>query len=50
MSDRAEELSRAHLGGHHYIFTVEASREVDTVIAAYREGRPIRGEVRRMAK
>lgn len=50
MSDRAEELARAHLGGHHYIFTVEPPREVDTVIAAYREGRPLCGEVRRMAK
>ena len=50
MSDRADELSRAHLGHHHFIFTVEPPAEVDRVIAAYRDGRPLSGEVRRMLK
>ena len=50
MSDRMDEVSRAHLAGHHFIFTVEASEEVDRVIAAYREGKPLGGEVRRMVK
>jgi putative protease len=50
MSDRMDEVSRAHLSGHHFIFTVETSREVDRVIAAYREGKPLGGEVRRMVK
>ena len=50
MSDRSDDLSRAHLAGHHFLFTVESPREVDRVIAAYREGKPIGGEVRRMLK
>jgi hypothetical protein len=50
MCDRMDEVSRAHLSGHHFIFTVEASEEVDRVIAAYREGKPLGGEVRRMVK
>jgi hypothetical protein len=29
---------------------VEASEEVDRVIAAYREGKPLGGEVRRMLR
>jgi hypothetical protein len=31
-------------------FSVGASEEVDRVIAAYREGKPLGGEVRRMVK
>ena len=50
MSDRADELSRARLGQHHYIFTVESPAEVDKVISAYQNGRPLGGEVRRMLK
>ena len=50
MSDRMDEVARAHLSGHHFIFTVESPREVDRVIAAYREGKPLGGEVRRMVK
>ena len=50
MSDRGEELSRTHLFHHHFLFTVESPREVDRVITAYREGRPLGTEVRRMAK
>ena len=50
MSDRMDELSRAHLRHHHFIFTVESPSEVDKVILAYREGKPLGGEVRRMLK
>lgn len=50
MSDRPDELARAGLAEHHYLFTVESPREVDRVMAAYREGLPLGGEVRRMVK
>ncbi len=50
MSDRADELARTGLRLHHYLFTVEAPAEVNAVIAAYRNGRPLGGEVRRMLK
>ena len=50
MSDRMDDLARAHLGHHHYVFTVESPAEVDRVIAAYRERKPLPGEVRRMVK
>ena len=50
MSDRMDDLTRAHLHTHHYIFTVESPAEVDRVITAYRERKPLAGEVRRMLK
>ena len=50
MSDRPDELFRARLGGHHFIFSVESPAEVDRVITAYRENRPLGQEVRRMLK
>lgn len=50
MSDRADELLRARLSQHHYIFSVESPAEIDRVITAYREGRPLGTEVRRMLK
>ena len=50
MSNRADELSRVGLGRHHFIFSVETPAEVDRVIGAYRDGRAIGGEVRRMLK
>ena len=50
MSDRMDDLARAHLHTHHYIFTVESPAEVDRVITAYRERKPLAGEVRRMLK
>lgn len=50
MSDRPNDLSRAHLGHHHFIFTVESPAEVDRVITAYQEGKALGGEVRRMVK
>ena len=50
MSDRREELSRAGIRQRHFIFTVETPADVDRVIAAYRDGRPLGQEVRRMLK
>jgi putative protease len=50
MSDRLDELSRARLSQHHFIFTIESPAEVDRVIAAYRKGKALGGEVRRMLK
>ena len=50
MSDRSDELSRAGLSLRHFIFSVETSAEVDRVIAAYKENRPLGCEVRRMLK
>ena len=50
MSDRMDEIIRARLSGQHFIFTVEAPREVDAVITAYRARKPLSGEVRRMVK
>ncbi len=50
MSDRMDDLLRAHLGQHHFIFSVESPAEVDKVIAAYEENRSLGTEVRRMLK
>ena len=50
MSDRPDELSRARLCHRHFIFTVESPTEVDRVITAYREGKALGSEVRRMLK
>ncbi len=50
MSDRAEELAGAVLCEHHFLFSVESAEEVDGVIRAFRLGRPLGGEVRRMPR
>ncbi len=50
MSDRPEELARAGLARQHFLFTVETPAEVDRVITAYSDSRPLGGEVRRMLK
>lgn len=50
MSDRVDDLYRLRFGHHHYLFSVEPPREVDAVIAAYRDRKPLPGEVRRMMK
>ena len=47
---RSSIVSRAHLAGHHFIFTVESPAEVDQVISAYRDNRPLGTEVRRFPK
>ncbi len=48
MSDRRDELLRAGIVGGHYIFTTETAREVDRVLAAYREGAAPKGQIRRI--
>ena len=48
MSDRSGDLDRASLGHHHFLFSTESPDEVDRVIAAYRDRRPLGGEVRRI--
>ncbi len=48
MSDRADDLARACLAQHHFLFTTETPVEIDRVIAAYRRQTPIGGEVRRI--
>ena len=50
MSDRPDDLLRARLGQHHFVFSVESPAEVDRIITAYHQGKPLRGEVRRMLK
>jgi hypothetical protein len=49
MGDSSAELRAAGIAGEHYIFTVEAPREVDRVIYARLKNAPI-GECRRIAK
>ncbi len=48
MSVRRAELARAGLTAGHYIFTLEHPDEVDRVIAAYQNGTPLQGAVRRI--
>lgn len=48
MSDRDEVLRRYGICNRHFIFTNETAREVDAVVEAYRCGRPVEGNVRRM--
>lgn len=48
MSDRADELDRAGLCGQHFIFSVEAPAEVNSVILAFREGTELTTPVRRV--
>ena len=48
MSDRGAELDRAGVSAKHFIFTTESRNEVDRVIDAFRSGKPVSGEVRRI--
>ncbi|MBE6604878.1 MAG: U32 family peptidase [Ruminococcaceae bacterium] len=48
MSDKRRELLGAGVCGGHFIFTTETKKAVLDVIAAYREGRPLSGPVRRI--
>jgi putative protease len=50
MSDRMDELVRARLSHHHFIFSVETPTEVDQVVTAYLDETHLRCEVRRMLK
>lgn len=48
MSDRRAALTAAHITAGHYLFTDETPDEVDGVLAAYRQERPLTGAVRRI--
>lgn len=48
MSDREDALLRAGLTAWHFLFTTESPREVDGVVAAFRAGAPLAGQVRRV--
>ena len=48
MSDREDLLLRAGLSAWHFLFTTESPREVDGVVAAFRAGAPLAGQVRRV--
>ena len=48
MSDRTDALLRAGANAWHFIFSVESPRQVDRVIAAYRDGNPLDCPVRRI--
>ena len=50
MSDRRRELDPLGEVVWHFIFSTEQASEVDAVLAAYREARPLGGEVRRMMR
>ena len=48
MSDKSEEILRAHITNQHFIFTVENKKEVDSIISAYKKGIAIESVVRRI--
>ena len=50
MGDKADELKSAGLLSHHFIFTVESSRQVIDVLTAYKNKKPLSSPVRRMGK
>ena len=50
MGDKADELSRAGLNSHHFIFTVESAKEITDILSAYKNKKPLPYAVRRMGK
>lgn len=48
MGDRAAALDAAGILHRHFLFTVESAREISEVIDAFRNGRTLEGEVRRI--
>ena len=48
MSDREDQLTRHAIFNRHFLFSTESPDEVDRVILAYRQHRPLDGLVRRM--
>lgn len=48
MSDRKAELLRAGIRSWHFVFSSESPEEVDSVIEAFRTGRPLSEKVRRI--
>ncbi len=50
MADAKQSLNRYRTGGWHFIFSIEAPREVDSIILAYQQGLPSSAPVRRIGK
>ena len=50
MGDKADELCRAGLNSHHFIFTVESAKEISDIISAYKNKKSLSLPVRRMGK
>ena len=50
MGDKADELSRAGLDSHHFIFTVESAKEISEILSAYKNKKSLSFQVRRMGK
>ena len=50
MADQKEALDRFHIGGWHFLFSVESPAEVDAVILAYQNGAPPHGPIRRIGR
>ena len=48
MSDRQTELTRMRISAQHFLFSVETPQEVDAIIHAWREGKPLPTPVRRI--
>ena len=50
LSDRMDTIRAAGLGGEHYIFSAESLAECEAVVEAFRKGKPLDREVRRLVK
>ena len=50
MGDKQDELFSARLSSHHFIFTTESVKEIETVLTAYKNKKPLPFAVRRMGK
>ena len=48
MGDRKSELSSFSISHHHFVFSVENASEIQSAISAFKEGRALSGEVRRI--
>lgn len=50
LSDQQDELTGAGVVGQHYIFSIESAAEVSDIIRAFREGKALGTQVRRLMK
>ena len=50
MGDRRRELEEAKISEEHFLFTTERAQDIHGVVDAYKKGRAIPGEVRRIGK
>jgi hypothetical protein len=48
MADKQQLLAQYHIGGQHFIFTVESPSEVNSVLHAYQKGTPAAFPIRRI--